>query len=191
MENYGFPKRGDGQVNREKYANLFRKEVWGKIEAEFLLDIPKESLIANVNIVPFINEECIIIRLDNGDWEIPGGTLEKDENYRDTIRRELMEEVGAILHTFEPFGAWKCFSNHNQAYKPHLPHPQFFRLVGYGDVELYSNPQIPNDGEKVIAVEKVSVEEASAKFKQKGRHDLAELYQLAEELRNQKICSTN
>jgi hypothetical protein len=56
---------------------------------------------------------------------------------------------------------------------------------------LYSNPQIPNDGEKVIAVEKVSVEEASAKFKQKGRHDLAELYRLAEELRNQKLCSTN
>ncbi|MFK7693533.1 NUDIX domain-containing protein [Paenibacillus sp. HJGM_3] len=120
-------------------------------------------------------------------WEIPGGTLEKDENFRDTLRRELMEEAGAILHTFEPFGAWKCFSKHNQAYKPHLPHPQFFRLVGYGNVELFSSPQIPNDGERVIAVEKISVEEASEKFKQKGRHDLAELYRLAEELRNRNL----
>jgi 8-oxo-dGTP diphosphatase len=39
---------------KEKYANLFQKAAWGKIESEFLMELPKESLIANVNIVPFI-----------------------------------------------------------------------------------------------------------------------------------------
>jgi 8-oxo-dGTP diphosphatase len=120
--------------NKEEYANLFHKATWGKIESEFIMGIPKENLIANVNIVPFINTECVVIRLENGEWEIPGGTLEKDESYLETIRRELMEEAGAILHTFEPFGAWKCVSHNTQAYKPHLPHPNFFRLVGYGGI---------------------------------------------------------
>ncbi|MBD2863984.1 NUDIX hydrolase [Paenibacillus oceani] len=171
----------------ERYANLFQNATWGKIESEFIMEVPHESLISNVNVVPFINNECIVIRLENGEWEIPGGTLEKDENYFATIKRELIEEAGAILHSFEPFGAWKCFSYHAHAYKPHLPHPEFFRLVGYGDVELFSKPQIPDDGEKVVAVEKMSVEEAATKFYETGRPDLAELYKLAEELRNQKL----
>jgi 8-oxo-dGTP diphosphatase len=51
-------------------------------------------------------------------------------------------------------------------------------------VELYSKPQIPDDGEKVVAVERMSVEEAAAKFNQIGRPDLAQLYKLAEEIRN-------
>ncbi|TMV44397.1 NUDIX domain-containing protein [Paenibacillus mesophilus] len=170
---------------KDKYSNLFKKAIWGKIDSEFTMEIPEDDLISNVNIVPFINEKCVVIRLESGEWEIPGGTLEKDEKYGDTISRELIEEAGAILQTYVPFGAWKCFSHHVQAYKPHLPHPEFFRLVGYGNVEVSSNPLIPDDGEKVVAVEIMSVGEAAEKFKQKERPDLAELYMLAEELRNQ------
>ncbi|MBD0380979.1 NUDIX hydrolase [Paenibacillus sedimenti] len=170
---------------KDKYSNLFKKATWGKIESEFTMEMPEENLISNVNMVPFINEKCVIIRLESGEWEIPGGTLEKNELYADTIRRELIEEAGAILQTYVPFGAWKCFSHHNHAYKPHLPHPEFFHLVGYGNVEISSNPLILDDGEKVVAVEIMSVGEAAEKFIQKGRTDLAELYILAEELRNQ------
>ncbi|SDT53301.1 8-oxo-dGTP pyrophosphatase MutT, NUDIX family [Paenibacillaceae bacterium GAS479] len=172
----------------KRYANLFQKATWGKVESKFIMELPDASLISNVNVVPFIDKECIVIRLENGEWEIPGGTLEKDEDYPTTIKRELLEEAGAILQSFVPFGAWKCFSNHDHAYKPHLPHPEFYRLVGYGNVELFSKPQIPDDGgEKVVKVEKMSVEEAAAKFHETGRPDLAELYKLAEELRNEKL----
>ncbi|BBH20072.1 hypothetical protein Back11_14170 [Paenibacillus baekrokdamisoli] len=169
---------------RELYPNLFQKAIWGKIELEFRMDLPESHLISNVNIVPFVNNECVVIRLENGQWEIPGGTLEKGEYYLDTIKRELIEEAGATLHSFHPFGGWKCYSHHLQPYKPHLPHPEFYRIVGYGEVQLVSLPQIPADGEKVVAVESMSVQDAVNKFQQVGRNDLAELYQLAKTIRN-------
>lgn len=173
--------------SKEPYKHLFQQTGWGSIEAEFVLDMPKESLISNVSIVPFIDRRCVVIRWDDGTWEVPGGTLEQGEHYRDAVRRELMEEAGAVLHTYKPFGAWKCFSHHPQPYKPHLPHPEFYRLVGYGDVEICSQPQIPDDGEKVVAVEVMSVDEAAAAFRQQGRLDLADLYRLAERLRSRSV----
>lgn len=170
----------------EKYMVLFQKTTQANIEAKFGMEVANESLISNVNIVPFIDDECVVIRLENGNWEIPGGTLEKGEHYQETVRRELMEEAGAILHHYRPFGGWKCFSQRAQPYKPHLPYPKFFRLVGYGDVELISKPQIPDiGGEKVVSVEVLSVYAAAERFRQIGREDIAELYLLAEELRNQ------
>lgn len=104
----------------ESYPNLFQKAIWGKLEAEFIMDLPANHLISNVNIVPFIKNECVVIRLENGQWEIPGGTLEQGENYLNAIKRELVEEAGATLHSFHPFGAWKCYSHHVNSYKPHL-----------------------------------------------------------------------
>ena len=68
--------------------------------------------------------------------DIVGGTLEPGETYRDTIRRELPEEAGARLVTFELFGAWHCHSSAPQPCRPHLPHPEFYRVVGCGEIEL-------------------------------------------------------
>src|SRR4051812_25450823 len=110
------------QIYRENYPNLFRKSTWGKIESEFTMDLPENTLISNVNVVPFIGNQCVVIRLDNGLWEIPGGTLEKGEHYNDAIKRELIEEAGATLDVFTPIGAWKCFSHHERPYKPYLPY---------------------------------------------------------------------
>ncbi len=43
----------------------FKKTTWGKIEAEFVMELPKESLISNVNVVPIISHQCMVIRLEN------------------------------------------------------------------------------------------------------------------------------
>jgi hypothetical protein len=48
----------------------------------------------------------------------------------------------------------------------------------YGDVELVSAPLIPEDGEKVIAVEAMTLQEARQNFMNTGRPDLAELYEI-------------
>jgi 8-oxo-dGTP pyrophosphatase MutT (NUDIX family) len=137
--------------------------------------------------VPFIGDQCLIIRLQNGNWEIPGGTLEPDEGYLDTIRRELLEEAGAQLVTFEPLGVWHCHSSAPRPYRPHLPHPEAYRMVGYGQVELVGDPQNPDNGEQVTVVECVSIEKASQRFLSMGRADLAELYRLADLIRKGRM----
>ena len=149
---------------------------------------PPANLISNVYAVSFIGAQCLLIRMLHRQrevWDITGGTLEPGETYLDAIRRELMEEAGAQLLTFEPFGAWHCWSSAPAPYRPHLPHPESYRVVGYGEVALVGSPTNPPDGEQVIEVACVSVEEAVRRLRT-SRPDLpefAELYRLAAALR--------
>lgn len=144
-----------------------------------LKDAPPDGLIANVNIVPRAGPDWVLIRLADGAWEMPGGTLEPGENYKQAIRRELLEEAGARLKGFQVIGAWHCISLADKPYRPHLPYPEYYRVVGVGDVELAGAPVNPPDGEQVVAVECAPLATAVHKFISCGRFDLAELYQLA------------
>ena len=142
--------------------------------------MPPEKLISNVNIIPFVANDCVIIRTSKG-WGIIGGTLEPGEHYLEAIQRELMEEAGARLIHFEPIGAWHCHSLADGPYRPHLPWPEFYRIVGYGEVELIGNPENPEDGEQVIEVGTFPSEEACRLLAQRPDDgpELAEIYRLA------------
>ena len=53
-----------------------------------------------VGIKGFIKEErgVLLIRHNEGHWDIPGGRMDGDETFEDTLRREISEEVpGAAL----------------------------------------------------------------------------------------------
>jgi 8-oxo-dGTP pyrophosphatase MutT (NUDIX family) len=145
--------------------------------------MPPLKEIANVNVVPFVGENCLIMRTEDALWEMPGGTLEPGESHVDTLQRELMEEAGAHLVNFEMIGAWKCHSAAAEPYRAHLPHPDFYRLAGYGDVELVGQPQNPEGAEQIATVEIVPVEAAARRFREIGRPELAELYELAAAVR--------
>lgn len=175
-------------ISKIDFPHLIGRTRWGAVTCEFecLNKLPPLNLISNVNLVPFREDLWLMLRLQTGEWEIPGGTLEPDEIYSDAIRRELIEEAGARLISFEPLGAWRCFSTAPKPYRPHLPHPEFYRLVGYGAVEIIGNPENPEDGEQVASVEFVPIKEAAQRFRNVNRFELAELYQLAARVRESK-----
>ena len=176
---------GEKSISKNDFPNLFGRTSWQTVTCRFepLNETPPLNLISNVNLVPFKEDRWLILRLQTGEWEVPGGTLEPSESYSDAISRELIEEAGARLITFEPFGAWRCFSTAPKPYRPHLPHPEFYRVVGYGAVEIIGSPENPEGGEQVASVEFVPIEEAVQRFRDINRFELGELYQLAARVR--------
>ena len=174
-------------ILKSDFPNLFGSTSWQTVTCRFecLNEMPPLNLVSNVNLVPFKGDRCLILCLQRGEWEVPGGTLEPGESYSDTISRESIEEAGARLITFELFGAWHCFSTAPKPYRPHLPHPEFYRLVGYGAVEIIGSPENPEDGEQVASVEFVPIKEAVQRFRAINRFELAELYQLAARVRDE------
>jgi 8-oxo-dGTP pyrophosphatase MutT (NUDIX family) len=144
---------------------------------------PPAELVSNISIVPFVADKVVQLELEDGRVEIVGGTLEPGESYRQAIERELMEEAGARLLHLELFGTWHCHSNAPTPYRPHLPHPDFHRLVAYAEIDIIGPPRVPRDGEPVRWVRLLSVEEAAQRFTAQSRPELAELYLLAAKIR--------
>ncbi|WP_270170600.1 NUDIX hydrolase [Paenibacillus sp. SYP-B4298] len=162
---------------------------WGQIEALFTLDYNcDDRRISNVSLIPLVGNHYVMIQLADGRWELPGGTLEPGERFMAALQREAQEEIGAELLSYKVFGQFNCRSQAQTPYRPHIPHPEFVRLVGYGEVQLSGSPLNPPDGEQVSSVELVDVEEAVRRFEEQGRHDLAALYRLADRIRASNRC---
>lgn len=171
-----------------RYPHLFNEVIWewGPIRAKFImLDQPPENRISNINLVPKAGDQYILLQHADGKWDIAGGTLEPGEDYRRTLERELMEEAGAELLSFRLIGAWRCFSLAGKPYRPHLPFPEHYRLVGIGQVKIVGEPTNPTGAEQITKVACVDLNNAVDKFISCGRHDLAELYQFADDMENQ------
>lgn len=170
-----------------RYPELFAPGRRGPVSWRFRLieAEPCDADVANVNVVAYTEAGWVVLVLADGRPEVPGGTREPGEAIEATLRRELMEEAGARLESFKPFGVWDCVSTAEAPYRPHLPHPRFQRLVGVGQVELVGKPTI-GDGEDVVEVLTVSLEEAQGRFRAIGRGDLADLYGLAAEVADRR-----
>ena len=171
---------------QQHYAHLFQETSWdsGITQVKFVLseELPPIHQISNINIIPRVQDKWVTICLEDGTWEIPGGTLEPNEDHLTAAHRELSEEVGAKLNSFRLIGFWHCMSTAEKPYRPHLPFPEYYRIVGIGDIEIINAPENPFGAEQVHRVEVGSIESATARFLSSDRHELAELYKLAYDL---------
>ena len=93
-----------------------------------------------------------------------------------------MEEAGARLVSFQLVGAWHCFSAADKPFRSHLPFPEYYRVVGVGEIKIVRSPANPPGDEDVAVVEAVPLETAVERFIATGRYDLAKVYQLAAEV---------
>jgi 8-oxo-dGTP pyrophosphatase MutT (NUDIX family) len=174
-----------------RFPSLFHEMFceWGPITAQFraTTEPPPPETIIKVRVVPFIGDNVVILKMADGNWDHPGGTLEPGENYLDALERESLEEAGAKITNFEIFGVFDCSSHNPEPYRPHYPHPNFTQIIGFGDAELVSEPVAPLDGEYEVIeqVDVVNLDEAVRRLEHRSDgHWQADMYRLAAELRS-------
>jgi 8-oxo-dGTP diphosphatase len=70
-------------------------------------DLPRHSVSAGGAVVRDDGRMLAIKRGDNGEWVLPGGIVELDEDPRDTVRREVLEETGVTVEPGQLTGVYK------------------------------------------------------------------------------------
>lgn len=144
---------------------------------------PDPARLQSVNMVPFIGDRVMVIALADGHAMLPGGTRERDETLLETISREMREETGYALDSCFPFAVLECISYDEKPWRDYLVHPEFERLVCFGQVHQIGLPENPAGAEQIARIEVLPVAEAVAFLRNAGRPELADIYALAAEIR--------
>ena len=142
-----------------------------------------DGLAASAYVIPFLpDNRCLMTRRTNGDWVLPGGTIEPGEAWEAAAHREMREETGCRLLNLNSIGLFRCTSTAPKPRLPHIPHPIHVRVVSWSDVEQVGPPSDPDLNSTIAEVRAVSVEEAGELFGPQNQ-DFSALYHLADGLR--------
>jgi 8-oxo-dGTP diphosphatase len=170
----------------ERYPDLSRPVRWRNTAltgCRLVTGAPDPSCLQSVNMVPFMDDRVLVIALASGHIMLPGGTREHGESLLETITREMREETGFTIRSCHPFAMLECVSYDDQPWRDHLPHPEFERLVCFGEVEVDGPPTNPENAEQIARVDLLPVPDAVAFLRAAERPELADLYRLAADIR--------
>jgi 8-oxo-dGTP diphosphatase len=146
---------------------------------------PDPARLQSVNMVPFAGDRVIVITMHDGHIMLPGGTRERGESLLETITREMMEETGHAIDSCHPFLVLEAISYDERPWRPWLVHPEFERLVCFGNVHRIGAPENPDGAEQIAQVHLLAPDDAIRFLDDAGRPELAEVYAFAAEMRKQ------
>ena len=89
------------------YPELVRTTSQG-VAVAFVPLTEVHGTITSAYAVPYLDRDtCLVVRRRDGNWTIPGGTIQPEETWEETLRREILEETGAEIECFEAVGAYR------------------------------------------------------------------------------------
>ena len=91
---------------------------------EFCLSssLPDKELCTAVFGVPKVKDSILLTKTIRG-WELPGGHIEKKEKIVDTLKREILEEVGFVVQRAVLYGYRKIITSKIAYNKQGQPYP--------------------------------------------------------------------
>jgi 8-oxo-dGTP diphosphatase len=162
-----------------------QEATWDSTAMRFLFEpLPADpDLIGNVRCACFTGDRALVIdTAEFGPSGFPGGTLEPGEDWTHALDRELFEEAGARPVSVDVVGRIHFWSGFPAPYRPHLPHPEFHQVVSYAEIEMIGVPTNPPDGEHVLSVELLAIDEACERLRIANPFE-AELLHLVAQIR--------
>jgi 8-oxo-dGTP diphosphatase len=125
---------------------------------------PPDHLVSRLHVVGVTPAGTVLVCRSEQEWRfLPGGTREPDESLDHLLRRELMEEAGAVLRD-EPrlFFSHVARSGRPEPYRPHQPHPRAYWSYAVVGVRVVGPPTNPPEGENIVAVLDLEPDDAAA-----------------------------
>jgi len=148
---------------------------WKDIPWEFIIDPvpPNPSLCTAAFCVVMYQEKLILVEHKSRGLEFPGGHIEMNETSEQAVKREVMEEAGAVITDPVYFGYKKIsptkpISHRDQPSKsypfPHSYIPYYFSKANH----LIKDAKLSDD---VREIRIITVEEAGEKLSNQNKND--------------------
>ena len=154
-----------GEDFGSRFPRLFEESYVDYAEARirYVAGAAPDHMVTRLHLVAMTEEREVVVCRSVQGWRfLPGGTREPGESLADLARRELLEEAGATLRgDLVHFSAHHAESEREAPYRPHFPHPLACWGYAAARVEITGRPLNPPDGEEVVEVLTLPVEEAA------------------------------